>query len=248
MNVNDRRVRNVDNIRAWSKVPASDLEAFGDSGDFARQHLLTPALLNLLGDVSGKQILDAGAGNGYLSRMLAQMDATVTAVEPADGPFHYMQQREADEPIGLRLLQQDLSTMDQFEDEFDAVIANMVLLDIADFRPAIANCLRATKPGGAFIFSLEHPFTDVADRAEGPFKVTDYFTERAFSRAIGHNFHRTLETYIDALADNGAVVERIKEPRLPADVAARHPDHAWGRDLPAFIVIMARRSSSSSPG
>ena len=243
MNSKDGTPTNEANIRAWSDLSESDLEAFGDSGDFARQHLLTPALLDLLGDVGGKQILDAGAGNGYLSRMLARMGASVTAIEPAAGPFRYIASREEAEPLGLQFLQQDLSTMDQFNGEFDFTIANMVLLDIADFRPAIANCLRATKPDGAFIFSLEHPFTDVADRSEVPFKITDYFTERAFPRAIGHNFHRSLETYFDALADNGAVVERIKEPRLLADVAARHLEHAWSQVLPAFIVIMARPTS-----
>ena len=243
MNANEREPTNAANIQAWSNVSESDLETFGDSGDFARQHLLTPALLDLLGDVTGRQILDAGAGNGYLSRILARMGASVTAVEPADGPFCYIASREEAESLGIRLLQQDLSTMDQFDGEFDFTIANMVLLDIPDFRPAIANCLRATKPEGAFIFSLEHPFTDVADRTEIPFKVTDYFTERAFPRAIGHNFHRSLETYIDALADNGAVIERIKEPSLPADVAARYPEHAWAQVLPAFVVIKARRSS-----
>ncbi len=241
MRDNDKPISNEANIRAWSRVEESELEAFGDEGDFARQYLLTPALLDLLGDVAGQKILDAGAGNGYLSRMLARIGATVTAVEPADGPYRYIVRRETEDPLGIEVLQQDLSTMTQIDGKFDFVIANMVLLDIPDFRPAIANALRALKPEGAFIFSLEHPFTDVTDRSELPFRTSDYFSERAFPRTFAHNFHRTLETYVDAVADCGAVIERIKEPRLASDVAERHPDRAWASRLPAFIILKARK-------
>ena len=237
---------NEDNIGAWSQVSYAELDAFGDEGDFARQHLLTPALLALLGDVAGTAVLDAGAGNGYLARKLARMGASVTAVEPADGPFQYIVAREAREPLGLTCIQQDLSTLDQLAGYFDAVIANMVLLDIPDFRPAIANCLAALRPGGAFIFSLEHPFTDVAGRGELPFPVSDYFTERAFPRTHGDNFHRTLETYIDAVADCGGVIARIKEPRLAEAVARLHPERAWASKLPAFLVVQARKFSLAS--
>lgn len=58
---------NEDAIRHWSQVPPAEVEAFGDTGDFARQHLLTPHILQLLGDVQGKQLLDAGCGQGYLA-------------------------------------------------------------------------------------------------------------------------------------------------------------------------------------
>ena len=218
----------------------ADLDSFGDDGDFARQHLLTPAILDLVGDVQGRTMLDAGAGNGYLARILARRGAAVTALEPAGGPFRYIVEREHDDPLGITCLQADLSTVEGLDGQFDIVIANMVLLDIPDVAGAVASCLDALKPGGRFIFSLEHPFTGVGSRGEAPFTVDDYFTERAIPRMIGVNFHRTLETYVDLLADHGAVIERIKEPRLPVDVAAAHPEHAWASRLPAFIVVSAR--------
>ncbi len=248
MQEEDRAISNADNIRAWSKTSSAELDAFGDAGDFARRHLLTPTLLDLLGDVAGSKVLDAGAGNGYLAHLLAGMGADVTALEPADGPFRYIVEREMAQPLGITCLQQDLSKMTQFNGHFDLVVASMVLLDIADFRPAIANCLRAVRPSGSFIFSLEHPFTDVANRSELPFKVDDYFTERAFPRRIAHNFHRTLETYVDALADCGALVERIKEPRLSAELADLHPERAWAHRLPAFIVVKAKKPGGAETG
>jgi SAM-dependent methyltransferase len=237
---------NADNIRAWSSMTWAALDEFGDHGDFARQHLLTPALLDLCGDVSGAQVLDAGAGNGYLSRLLAGMGAGVTALEPADAPFRYILERETAAPLGITCLQEDLSAITQFDGSFDLVVANMVLLDIPDFRTAIANCLHALRAGGSFVFSLEHPFTDVAERSELFLKVDDYFTERARERRIAHNFHRTLETYVDVLADCGALVERIKEPRLPVELAELYLEHAWAHRLPAFIVIKAVKAGDAA--
>ncbi|MBN1170685.1 MAG: DUF1698 domain-containing protein [Micromonosporaceae bacterium] len=51
-------------------------------GDLAKRHLVNPVLLRMLGEVSGRRILDAGCGNGYLSRMLARRGASVVGVEP----------------------------------------------------------------------------------------------------------------------------------------------------------------------
>ena len=43
---------------------------YTDDGDSHRSVTLNPALFNLLGEVKGQAILDAGCGEGYLSRML----------------------------------------------------------------------------------------------------------------------------------------------------------------------------------
>lgn len=123
--------------------------------------------------------------------------------------------------------------MEQFNDDVDAVVASIVLLDIVVFRPAIVNCLAALRPGGAFFFLLEHPFTDVAGRGALPFPVHDYFTERELPRAQGVNFHRTLESYADAIADAGGSSSgsrsrawrrrrRSDAPSIPGQIQSRH--------------------------
>jgi len=49
--------------------------------DLNRCDLLDPVILQILEDVKGKTILDAGCGDGYLSRKLARLGASVTGVD-----------------------------------------------------------------------------------------------------------------------------------------------------------------------
>jgi len=53
-------------IAEWGEVPGEVLAAIGPYGDFAKEHLLNNPMLRLLGDVSGKRVLDAGA-RGWLT-------------------------------------------------------------------------------------------------------------------------------------------------------------------------------------
>jgi len=65
-------ITNAEAISQWSKAPHQIVENFGNEGDFARQYLLNPALFALVGDATGKKLLDAGCGEGYLCRLLAK--------------------------------------------------------------------------------------------------------------------------------------------------------------------------------
>ncbi len=64
-------------IAQWDAATGRDLmQATADEGDLAKRHLVNEAVFRLIGDVSGLRVLDAGCGNGYLSRMLAQRART----------------------------------------------------------------------------------------------------------------------------------------------------------------------------
>ena len=48
---------------------------------FAREFLNNPAFLTLIGDLRGRQVLDAGCGDGYNTRILARAGAHMTGVD-----------------------------------------------------------------------------------------------------------------------------------------------------------------------
>jgi SAM-dependent methyltransferase len=232
------RISNADAIRHWSAVPRAFAEEFGDQGDVARQHLLTPALLQLLGDVEGKAILDAGCGQGYLARLLAKRGAQVTGIEPATPFMHYAVEREQVEPLGIRYIQTDLTTFSDSTQVFDIVVANMVLMDIPDYHAALDACFTHLRPGGEFVCSLTHPCFEESDsdyHAKGYVAVREYFEEYAIPQRWGYRFHRPLSHYLNALIQRGGSLQAAIEPRLDAVQAGT----AGERNLhvPGFIVF-----------
>jgi SAM-dependent methyltransferase len=84
-------------IRQWdSAATREEMEATADDGDFAKRHLVNPVLIRLLGEVRGRRVLDAGCGNGYFSRMLAERGALVVGVEPTDVMSAFAREKEAE--------------------------------------------------------------------------------------------------------------------------------------------------------
>lgn len=234
-------VSNQDIIDEWSKVDQSIIESHGDEGDFSRQYLLNPALFALFGDVKGKRILDAGSGQGYLSRKLARLGAHITGIEPAENLIKYAQSKEAEEPLGITYLQEDLSNWRRLPESFDVVVSNMVFMDIPDWQSAMKNCLSAIKRNGKFIFSILHPcFEEDILWSQQPYvKVEEYFKEYTKKNIVGVSFHRTLSTYINFLIENDCNIKEIIEPQLSSELANTYVDHRRDNHVPSFLIVQA---------
>ena len=234
-------VTNRDIIAAWSNAPQQDAERHGDEGDFARQHLLNPALFALLGDIAGKRILDAGCGQGYLSRMLAKQGAIVTGVEPADVWYHYSFEREQRNPLGITYIQQDLSLFTSHTNTFDIVVANMVFMDIPDYEAAIRNCIASLKHGGNFTFSILHPcFEEDASEwnKKGCVEVREYLRNYTIKSGYGYTFHRPLSSYLNLIIEVGCVIQRMVEPRLSQEIVQQYGiEHARNAYVPQFLLV-----------
>ncbi|MEP6527906.1 MAG: class I SAM-dependent methyltransferase [Nocardioidaceae bacterium] len=233
-------------IAQWGQMSRSALAELDPDGGFEKRHLLNPAVLRMLGDVAGKRVLDAGSGQGYFSRMLAERGARVVSLEPAESLFQFSVEREAELSQGIDLIQADLTTVD-LPAEFDAVVANMVFLAIPRWKRALRATISALRPGGQLIFSIDHPcFEGIGQnwRSDHSIEVTDYLTEYAMPRRHATDFHRPLQTYLNAVTNNGGTITEIAEPRLdPSLVGA--PDAPDGAEalthIPNFLIVSARR-------
>jgi 2-polyprenyl-3-methyl-5-hydroxy-6-metoxy-1,4-benzoquinol methylase len=237
-------VTNADVIKAYAEYPQDLIEGFGEEGDLTRKQLLNPAIFALLGDVRGKSILDAGCGQGYLCRLLAKKGASITGVEPSEAFYTYARSREQEEQLGIHYVQADLSTWTPPSNTFDFVIANMVLMDIPDYEPALKNCITALKSGGGLLFSILHPCfeeTGSAWKEKGYVEVRDYFEERSIKQTYGGYFiHRPLSTYLNSVIQAGCMLQKVIEPQLEKTVAELHNAERYWL-VPGYLVIFATR-------
>lgn len=236
---------NEEAIRRWAEFPREVLDAMEPDGDFDRRHLLNPVLLRMLGDVRGRRILDAGCGHGYLSRLLADRGAQLTGVEPAQPLYDYAIEREARQPLGIRYVQADLCRLPELGDPFDAVVANMVFLDIPGWAEAMKACVGALAAGGLLVFSITHPcFEQLGSswREHGEYRTREYFAEYEIAGRYASNFHRPLSAYLNQLARLGCHLREIAEPALDPEIAAAAgPGAEACVHLPNFLVVAAER-------
>ena len=72
------RTSNYDDYSAEYAAYVAQREQGGAEGDPLG---ILPCLLELLGDVTGRSVLDAGCGEGYLARVLAGRGARVTGID-----------------------------------------------------------------------------------------------------------------------------------------------------------------------
>nr|BFE59068.1 hypothetical protein GCM10020063_035940 [Dactylosporangium thailandense] len=226
-------------IERWGTMPRALLEDMAHDGDYAKRHLVNPVLLRLLGDLAGRRILDAGCGGGYLSRMLAARGAEVVGVEPGRSLFEFAAEREAAAPQGIRYVRADLCALPDLGDRFDAVVSSMVLPVIPDWTGAMRACVEQLRPGGLFVFTVNHPcFEQLAPtwRAHGEYRTSRYLAEYEIPGPSGVNFHRPLSAYLNQLADLGCRLTEVAEPGLPPGT----PDAVEAYvHLPNFLIVAA---------
>jgi SAM-dependent methyltransferase len=203
---------------AWRERDGQDADPFG---------LLLP-LIDLLGDIEGNRVLDAGCGEGYLARALAARGAHVTGIDQSARLIALARARDPGGGIDYQVA--DLSRpLPGAVGPFDAAGCYLVLNDVRDYRGFAATLAACLAPGGRLAIALNNPYSAVTDR-----HVTDYFDSGAVSRYRGlweagiraHYHHRTLENYLDAFHAGGLRLTKL------ADIPALADAHGPGAYLP----------------
>lgn len=211
------------------------LQEWGNSDYSVYHSLVLPQVLEFLGDVEGCTVLDAGCGEGHVSRLLANRGAQVTGVDISERLIEMAKARDATQTI--RYLAHDLSKGITFDSQFDLVVSNFVLNDVYDYVGYINTLGQLTKTRGRVILSFNNPYSAVF-RA----KAQNYYDsgsavlyERLSMAGVKvYHFHRTLEDYITAFREAGFLLRSLSD--LPA---SQHvpPNTVVETRLPFVIVL-----------
>ena len=140
----------------------SNAEAFTGliDGEGTPHHkkILNPCVERLLGDVEGKQFLDAGCGEGYLSRYYAKKGAIVTAIDLSERLIETSEQLTEDSGVTVDYRVDNVCYIESVPNtEFDIILSNLVLLNVPSLDDAIKEFHRVLKVGGILVFSIVHP-------------------------------------------------------------------------------------------
>lgn len=244
-------------IRRWD-LHARHIVKYMDpqEGDPHRIVLLNPALFQLLPEVDGKRVLDAGCGEGYLSRKLARLGARVTGVDYS-GEMLAIAGERTDPALGIRYLHGNCEHLDFLDaGSFDVVVSNMVLMDMADHRAALEGFHRLLVAGGILVFSVSHPCFTTPDHGwvkdengvKLHWKVDRYFEEGANEQPVPQEaeeglilFHRTLSNYIRTLLHASFALLDVIEPKPAEEMIQEYPRFRDDSRMCDFIVFKAQK-------
>lgn len=118
-----------------------------------------PALLDLLGEVSGKRVLDAGCGPGLYAAELARRGARVTGFDESPEMVRLARGRlGVQAEIRRGTLAEPLAWLP--DGSQDLVLMALVLHHLDDRVSAIRELHRVLRPGGHLVLSTSHPTSD----------------------------------------------------------------------------------------
>lgn len=145
----------------WNRKAAFWDDQFGDQGNAFHLAAVAPATERLLEIHPGERVLDIACGNGAFSRRLAELGASVVAVDFSATFLERARARTTEQPdqIEYRLLDamDEAQLLSLGERQFEAAVCTMALMDMAAIDPLFAALSRLLKPGGRFVFSVLHP-------------------------------------------------------------------------------------------
>lgn len=194
------------------------IEGLNAAGEWA-------TLKTLLPDFQGKTLLDLGCGYGWHCIYAAEQGAErIVGVDLSEKMLETARAKTTDDRITYqRCAMEDI----EFElESFDIVLSSLALHYVENFEIIVKKVHTILKPGGAFLFSAEHPvFTAYGTQdwyydESGKilhFPVDNYYYEgKRTATFLGEEvvkYHKTLTTYLNSLLENGFEIRRIVEPQ-----------------------------------
>jgi len=241
-----------DNSRLWETHADWWQREFTDGADPEYTEQIIPLILEWT--AGHERVLEVGTGEGQVARAIAAAHgATVVGIDPTerqievaiargDGPDYHL--------AGAEQL--------PFDDaSFDAVVCCLVFEHIDAVDAALSEVARVLRPGGRFVFCLNHPLLQtpgsgwiddqILDPPEQYWRIGPYLTEQATIEEVEKDVfirfvHRPLGRYVNAMIDVGLTLERMIEPAPPQGFIDRAPEYSEVATVPRLLMLVARRT------
>ena len=235
----------------WEEVARWWQEGYTEGADPEYEEQILPLAAEHL--EGARWVLDVGTGEGQVARLALKGGADLAiGVDPTWAQVVEAQERSG----GAAYARAGAAALPFKEATFDAVVACLVFEHIREVDAAIAEVGRVLRPGGRFLFFLNHPLLQtpnsgwiddqILDPPEqywriGPYLIEDETIEEVEKDVFIPFIHRPLHRYVNALIDAGLYVTRMEEPAPPPGFLATAWEYAEAATIPRLLFIRAEK-------
>ncbi len=225
---------------------AKDYSSFVDgkpwNADYER-----PAMLELIGEIKGKKILDAGCAAGWYSKTFLELKATrVVGMDFSSEMIRYANLRLKDlDKSKYKFYHHDLNEKCSFLEDrkFDLVVSSLTMHYIEDWKRPLTEFYRVLKSDGRLVISIHHPLADYID-----FQKENYFKKELQkdiwnmdNKQVEVEFYtRSLGEIIKEIVGSGFLIEDIIEPKPTKNFEEKNKKaYDYLMKNPNFLLIKA---------
>jgi len=208
--------------------------------------------LHILGDVSGKDVLEFGCGGAQWSIALAKRGAIMTGLDLSEEQLRHAQKLVSEEGVNVKLVQGSAEETPLPSASFDIVFCDHGAMTFADPRKTVPEAARLLRPSGLFAFSMATPLLDICTNRKnehvGHNLVSEYFDMVPWTDETGQTtFQLPYGEWVRLFRSSGFVIEDLVELRPKADAKTTYEGYApleWARQYPAEHIWKLRREGA----
>jgi SAM-dependent methyltransferase len=203
--------------------------------------------LRVLGDVSGKDVVDLGCGTGYFSAWLARRGARPVAVDVTPDQLETVRRLQAEYDVHFPLVEANAEDVPLPDDSFDLALSEYGASIWCDPYRWIPEAARLLRPGAELVFLRNSTLVMLCMPPAGP--AAEALRRPLFSlyRLEWEDdgtveFHLPHGEWIRLLREHGFEVEALLElaPVAGAGENDRHVPIEWARRWPKEEIWKAR--------
>jgi SAM-dependent methyltransferase len=212
-------------------------------------HYDRPAVLAVLGPVTGLHVLDAACGPGLYTRELLARGARVTAFDASPVMVELARTQAGERAqVDRAVLGEPLPYPAA---AFDRAVCALAIHHAADRAAAFAEFYRDLRPGGVLVISTGHPVMDWLRKGGSYFETkleTDIWHTTAGDQPVSF-WHEPLSALCAAATGTGFLIAQLTEP-LPAPSMREHypDDYDKLTKKPGFLILRLIKPPVPLPG
>jgi SAM-dependent methyltransferase len=206
------------------------------------------AELQVLGEVTGRDILELGCGAAQWSIALAKLGARPVGLDLSERQLEHARRLMAAAGVEFPLVHASAEAVPLPDASFDIVFCDHGAMTFADPYRTVPEAARLLRPGGLFAFNHHSPIEVICWPLDGEHVgdrlVLDYFGMHRIDDGEDFSFQLPYGQWIRLFRANGFAIEDLIEPRPSADAASTYrnaEEHAWARRWPAESIWRLRR-------